>query len=115
MAVGNVYLKGGPCDGRTVSANQIVGGLVAYIKCGGGYYILDDGVTRPNGDIVFKYSGASPPQPPGGDGVKAPRAHQGWHDLRHSLNTKWPHALRDSERLTRAALRSIGRARRVRL
>ena len=40
MAVSNVYLDGGPCDGRTVSASQIVGGLTAYIKCGGGYYVL---------------------------------------------------------------------------
>jgi hypothetical protein len=111
----NVYLLGGPCDGRTVSADQIVGGLTAYIKCGGGYYVLDDGVTRPNGDVVFKYSGTTQPRPPGPGAVKAPRAHKGWQAMRVSFNHKMPDGLHASQRSTDAALRMLQRVRKVRL
>lgn len=115
MASGDIYLQGGPCDGKTVSGNQIVGGLVAYIKCGGGYYVVDDGVTRPNGDLVFKYSGKTQPGPPGGGSVKAPRAHKGWNALRHTFNAEMPKAIRSSQHSTAAALRTLQKARKVRL
>lgn len=51
----------------------------------------------------------------GGDGISAPRAHKGWHDIRRSVNHNWPRALKASERQTRAALRRISHARKVRL
>lgn len=57
---------------------------------------------------------------PGGGGLgtvstAAPKAHNGWADLRHSVNHNMPAALRASQRNTRAALRSLSRARKVRL
>lgn len=113
MAASNVYLEGGPCDGRTVSANKIVGGLTAYIKCGGGYYVLDDGVTRPNGDVVFKYAGKTKPEPPSGGGVHDSHALHGWNDLRRVVNHDTRPALLYSQRTTAAALRRLGHARKV--
>lgn len=49
-----------------------------------------------------------------GGNIAAPRAHNGWADLRRSANRKGPAALRDSDRLTNAALRSLSRVRKVR-
>lgn len=40
-------------------------------------------------------------------------AHHGWADLRHTLNHNLPKALRTSGRNTSAALRSLGRGRKV--
>lgn len=37
----------------------------------------------------------------------------GWADIRHSVNHNMPKALHDSQRLTRTALRRLGRARKV--
>jgi hypothetical protein len=51
----------------------------------------------------------------GGGGGKGSRAHGGWNDLRRSVNHNMPKALRTSEQHTRAALRSLSRARKVRL
>jgi hypothetical protein len=118
VATSRVYLKGGPCDGKTVSANQIVGGLVAYIACGGGYYELDSGQTRPNGDPIFAYSGKTKPQPPSGGGpqnINAPKALHGWKSLRKSVNKSWPKALNYMEHGNNAALRSLGRSPKVKL
>jgi hypothetical protein len=116
VADSRIYLSGGPCDGRTVSASQIQGGLVGYIACGGGYYVLDGGRTRPNGDTIFKYSGTTQPGPPGGSpsgpGV-APQAHQGWGGLRRSVNRELPTALRTISRYQQAALRELAHRRRV--
>lgn len=50
-----------------------------------------------------------------GGGGKAARAHGGWNDLRHSINHNMPKALRSSEQHTRAALRALSKARKVRL
>lgn len=110
MAVSQIYLQGGPCNGRTVSANDIQGGLVGYIKCGGGYY-TDSGNMRPNGDEIFSYSGNTAPSPP--DTAGAARAHGGWADVRKSVNRRMPAALKASKRNTAAALRSLSRARKV--
>lgn len=41
--------------------------------------------------------------------------HQGWNDLRRSVNKRYPNALTDSTKLTKAALRKLAHARRVRL
>lgn len=50
-----------------------------------------------------------------GSGGKAARAHVGWNDLRHTINHNMPKALRSSEEHTRAALRALSKARKVRL
>lgn len=47
-------------------------------------------------------------------GANSPRAHGGWADLQRSVNRNMPAALAASRRNTRAALRSLSRARRVR-
>lgn len=116
MATSSVYLSGGPCNGRTVPASEIQGGLVGYILCRGHYY-LDSGRTRPNGNTIFADSGTSAPQPPSGGGGTsagvAPQAHQGWGGLRQSLNRDLPTALRAIHRNQQAALRELARRRRV--
>jgi hypothetical protein len=113
VAVSKVYLQGGPCDGKSVSADEIVGGAVGYIACGGGYYTVDTAGRRHNGEVVFDYAGKKKPGPPDGSGVKAARAHGGWADMQRSVNHHLPKSLRNSELLTRAALRSLHRAHRV--
>lgn len=50
----------------------------------------------------------------GGSSTKAPHTHTGWHDLRRSVNQKTPATIRQSQKYTRAALRSLGRGRKVR-
>jgi len=108
-----VYLSGGPCSGKTVSADEIQGGLVAYIACGGGFYTADASGQRHNGHIVFDYAGKTKPGPPTPGAIRAPRAHSGWADLQRSFNHHWHPALRNSERFTRAALRSLSKAHKV--
>ena len=41
--------------------------------------------------------------------------HKGWHDLRRSVNSHFPAALKDANKSNAAALRSLRRARKVRL
>lgn len=112
MAADTAYLQGGPCDGQTkkITSAESDSGTIA---CRGGEYLNDNGRQRPNGDIIFKYAGPAPK--PGGPPphVKAARAHHGWADLQGSVNRRWHPALNRSERLTRAALRSLARAHRV--
>jgi hypothetical protein len=115
VAASRIYLQGGPCNGRTVSADRIVGGLVAYIKCDGGYYVVDPGKHRPNGNLIFKYSGTSAPKPPSGPNPNAPQALKGWKAIRKAVNRGMPSALTYSQRHTSAALRTLHRARKVRL
>lgn len=115
MAVSKVYLKGGPCDGKSVSADEIVGGAVAYIACGGGYYTVNSSGRRRNGEVVFEYAGKKQPGPPDASGVKAARAHGGWSDVRKSVNRNMPRSLSRSQRHTRAALQALHRAHRVRI
>lgn len=110
-----IYLTGGPCNGRTVSSDRIEGDLVAYIPCGGGYYVVDGTKRRPNGDLIFRYWGTTKPGPPAGPGLNAVQALSGWKALRKSINRGMPDAIRYSQRGTRAALRSLTRARKVKL
>lgn len=51
----------------------------------------------------------------GGGGGKGAKAHSGWADLRHSVNHNMPQALKHSKQHTDAALRSLSRARKVKL
>lgn len=59
-------------------------------------------------------TGSQPSNPPpitgGNTGV-----HKGWHSVQQSLNHKWPSALNRAERELRVALRSVSKARKVRL
>lgn len=114
MATTQIYLQGGPCDGKTVSADQITGGLVGYIKCGGGYYTQADGKTRANGDPIFGYYGKQQPQETVTTLGHDAKALQGWGDLRRTMNHALPTALRRTNKLTSASLRQVRRHRRVR-
>lgn len=114
MATTRIYLQGGPCNGRTVSANQIVGGLVAYIKCGGGYYEDKGAGKRRNGNPIWSYAGTTAPAPPGGGGPNEPHVHKGWADLRRSINHRMPIALTKARSLTRQALRATSHGGKVR-
>ena len=54
--------------------------------------------------------------PPGGGGgasTKAPRTHTGWTHLRHVTNREIAPSLHKSTKYTRAALRALGRTRKV--
>lgn len=59
------------------------------------------------GYIVQKYG-----PPP--DGIAAPRLHSGWGSLRVSFNREMPGALKQSKKNTDAALRALGKVRKVR-
>lgn len=111
MALGVVYLKDGPCDGRThtltnaeAKANQVV--------CKGWLYQFSPAAGLHDGDEIFIATG--PYVAPGKIG-KAAHAHGGWNDLRRAFNHTMPASLRSVKRANRAALRSVARARKVRL
>jgi hypothetical protein len=44
-----------------------------------------------------------------------PGVHKGWSDVRTSMNTKWPNALRASDKAAAAALRALHKASKVKL
>jgi hypothetical protein len=115
VAASQIYLSGGPCDGKTVSANEITGGLVGYIACGGGYYTANTAGKQHKGDLVFDYAGKTKPSPPSGGGVSAPHVHKGWAALQHSINKKLPHAMNNADKHARDALRSLAKAHKVRI
>jgi hypothetical protein len=114
MATVTAYLQGGPCDGRTRKLTQAET-KSGSLTCGGDLYLFDGGKLRPNGDTIFKDAGKAPPPGPIGTSLAAPRAHKGWADMRRSVNHGWPAALRASDHQIRAALRSLGRAHKVKL
>lgn len=93
--------------------------ILAALKSGDPYTVNDyvkvaDELTT-WGSVTFagdylNTSQAGAPKP-----LTAPRAHKGWADMRHSVNHNWPAALRSSEHQIAAALRSLSRARKVKL
>ena len=115
MATGRVYLSGGPCDGKTKPSTDIKGSLVAYVACGGGYYTVSPTGKRHKGDLIFNYAGTTNPDAPTGPGVNAPQALKGWKAIRKGWNTTLPHSISYMQRNNKAALRSLSRARKVRL
>lgn len=111
MASANVYLSGGPCDGKTIPRPKTDAGVVA--ACGGHTYVASTPAKyRPNGDEIFHDVGATNPT---GGNVKTAQLHHGWADLRRSVNATLPRALHNSQRNLNAGLRAVGRARKVRL
>jgi hypothetical protein len=110
MAKVAVLLQGGPCDGKTVQDDAAAFAEGQFITCQGSLYQPVIGTSSPRiADVVPKTI------PGGGSSIAAPRAHKGWHDMRRSVNHRWPHALAASDRQIRAALRSLGKAHKVRL
>lgn len=109
MADYQVLLVGGPCDQQVKKLSPDAFAL-GETSCGGETYIYD-GITRPTGSLPhFVYRPGSP-----SPDVKAPKAHKGWQSMRTTFNSKMPAALHSSHRTTAAALRSLAKARKVRL
>jgi hypothetical protein len=105
------YLQGGPCDGKIVELTAAETDS-ASVYCKGAWYRNPGTGKRRDGALIFVFAG----KPPGPGGpIKAPKAHGGWTDVRKSVNRHMPAGLRRSQRKTRAALRTLSRARRVRL
>jgi hypothetical protein len=105
-----VYLKGGPCGGTTrnlTPAEADTGELV----CKKSIYRNPETGAHHGGAIVFDYAGDAPTA---GGTLSTPHTHKGWQDMRHSINVNLPKALRHSQHTTSAALRALGRARKVR-
>jgi hypothetical protein len=108
------YLEGGPCAGKTrkITAAESDSGTII---CQGETYSNADGAHRPNGDIIFKYAPALAGGSGGTQTLKAPQALKGWKSIRKAWNQTLPTALQYSTRGNKAALRSLRRARKVRL
>lgn len=108
------YLQGGPCAGRTqtITAGEADS---QTILCGGHTYHHTPGQNRPNGDLIFADTGAAT----GGAGtsqtLKAPAALKGWKAVRKAWNKKLPATIQYATHGNNAALRSLHRARKVRL
>lgn len=111
MATGDVYFKGGPCDGTTRQLTLAEADAM-QATCKGGLYTNPGTGARHNGAIIFDYAGKAP-QP--STGIKAPQAHSGWASIQKSVNKRMPNSLRSADRSLEAALRSLNRARKVRL
>ena len=114
MATFRIRLRGGPCNGQAKTISQAEWDA-GETTCQGAVYIWN-GVTPPAGQrFVFTYRpGAPPPGSGGGAGTAtAPQAHTGWNDLRRTFNHDLPAALRTIRRNQDAALRELGRKRRV--
>lgn len=113
MATGYAYLQGGKCDGKR---HKITSGEKTYgsIECKGGLYLITTPPKLHKGDRIFKYIGKA--INPGTSGsISAPHALKGWQALRKSINRGMPDTLSHSQRLSRATLRTLHRARKVKL
>lgn len=111
MAKGEVvYLRGGPDNGVLLDYS-VPPPLPAKIAYSGSLYEKSSGRKKVTGidTYVYDYGGSTD-----GSGVKAPRLHKGWHDLRRSVNDRFPSALRKSHHNTQAALRALSHAQKVR-
>ena len=107
-----VYLRGGPCNGTkrklTPAENQS-----KKLTCGGATYVNPETGAQHNGFYIWQYQQQQ--QQTGGQGFKATQALHGWKALRKAVNRKMPEALDYSQHVTAAALRTLHRARKVRL
>ena len=111
MPTQTYYLKGGPAGGQTgtLPPNQPA---PAEIDRDGAKYTESSPIQRHNGALVYDYAGMLPVS---GGGGGTPHAHHGWAQIQRSVNHNLPHALNTSQRNTQAALRTLAKARRVRL
>lgn len=108
-----VYLNGGPCDGteKTLTQKQYDSHVTT---CKNTVYKYDAAAGKGFELPVFS-SSDSFGAPSGGGGVlSGPHALSGWKALRKSVNKAMPEALNASQHARQAALRSLGRARKVR-
>jgi len=108
-----VYLRGGPCNGERKPDSDIVGGLVAYVKCSDHYY-TNTGTKRPNGDLIFADSGTAAPSAGSGSSSYAPNVTHSWSSVQNSVNAHLPSALHRIEYAMRRNLQQLSHRRRVR-
>ena len=113
MATRHAYLEGGPCDGETRKITPAIGDT-GVIICKNHKYQTAYPSRHHGGSIVFIDLGAVPVTPPPSIGKNA-KLHKGFADLQHSVNRNLPKSLKAAERSVSAGLRSIARARKVRL
>lgn len=108
--VSQYVLKGGPCDGKK---GQLTGAIATagQLTCQNHIYKVELPVQLVSGREVFLDAGPVPKPPPPST---AAHTHHGWQDVRHSVNHNMPAALRAAKQSTDAALRSLGRGRKVR-
>lgn len=109
-----VYLNGGPCDGTNKNLTQKQFNS-HKTKCGGSTYTYDPTLTANFELPVFSTSADTGKAAGGASSLKAPQALKGWQALRKSVNKSMPSALRSSRKASTSALRSLSRARKVRL
>ena len=84
------------------------------IDCKGGIYKPAKPPKLHNSDPVFTYRGLVNPPPPS-QNLKAPHALGGWKQLRKSINHGMPDTLAHSQHVNAATLRTLHRARKVRI
>lgn len=93
--------------------------VLAALKSGNPYTVNDPAKVTDElktwGSVTFADAYTSLTQTPPPKQITAPRAHKGWADMRKSINHHWPAALAASEHQIAVALRSLSRARKVRL
>lgn len=105
MALVVVVLKGGPDDGVELGYH-VPPPLPAHIDYSGSIYDKTADKTQP---IRYDYN-----LDKSQGGLKASRLHHGWHDVQRAFNKQLPPAIKQARRDTDAALRSLGRGRKVR-
>lgn len=110
MAGANVYvLKGGPCDGKKGELSPPID-QSGVITCQNHIYKRSSPLQLEGAYEVFNDSGVAPnPSPP----VPAPKLHNGWNSLRRTMNRHLPAGIKQARRDTDAALRTLGRMRKV--
>jgi len=95
--------------------------LIAALSYGHPYDLADADAKNVVADLIrwgspeFSNAYAQQTYASTGTGIKAPKLHGGWADLRHSFNHVMPASIQASEKQTNAALRTLQKARRVKL
>lgn len=103
-------LRGGPCDGKKGRLTpQII--QAGQLTCSSHIYKITSPVQVSGGREVFKDAGPVPKPPPT---IVGPKAHNGWHHLRRTMNKDWNPAVQQSRRNIRAALRAVSHGHKVR-
>lgn len=104
-------LKGGPCDGKTGLLTPEIE-TTGQLTCQNHIYKITYPVQNDGGREVFKDAGAVPKPKPK---TQPTQSLQGWKAIRKSVNVTMRHSLQSSRRSSSSALRSLSRARKVRL
>lgn len=106
MALVIVRLQGGPDNGVELGYN-VPPPLPASINYVGSIYDRKAGTSNP---VIYTFNKTA--SATGGIG---PKAHNGWADLRRSVNRRMPAALNQANRDLDRALRSLSKTRKVKL